>query len=307
MPEPRILLCGATGLLGGEIARRLATSGIPFRVLARPGRDASQLEGLGVEVARGDLRDAGSLAAAVRGIGTVISTANAMASLLAGDHDLSIRDVDDRGYANLIAACERAGVERFVFVTALGNLAAAHTPFTDAKVATEARLRASSLRAVIVRSDMFQEVWLSPAVGFDWEHGKVTVYGKGATRHGYVAVGDVAEAMVRLALAADPPGEVELAGPEALSRTEAVVAFERALGRPIHTSHVPRAMLRVGSTLMRWPRPAVASVMGMALFDDLHETAVGDDGLRALGITSRPVGAYIESVVGRAAASPPTV
>lgn len=41
-----------------------------------------------------------------------------------------------------------------------------HTPFTHAKVATETRLRASSMREVIVRSDMFQESWFTPIVGF---------------------------------------------------------------------------------------------------------------------------------------------
>lgn len=304
MSEPQILLCGATGALGGEIARHLAAADVPFRALVRPGREAGPLEALGAQVVRGDLREAASLTRAVQGIATVISTANTMARLLDGDHDLSIRDVDDRGYANLIAACEQAGVQRFVFATALGDLAAAHTPFTDAKVATEARLRASAMHEVVVRSDMFQEVWLSPIVGFDWEHGKVSVYGKGETRHGYVAIADVAEAMVRLALAVDPPREVEIAGPEALSRIEAVAAFEKALGRPIRTSHVPRIAMRVGAVLMRRPRPALASVMGMALFDDLNETRVGDGELRALGITPKPVGAYIDEVTARAAATP---
>jgi uncharacterized protein YbjT (DUF2867 family) len=301
--EMQVLLCGATGELGGEIARHLAAAGVSFRALVRPGREAGLLEALGAHVVRGDLRDEASLASAVQGVTTVISTANAMSRLLDGDHDLSIRDVDDRGYASLIAACERAGVQRFVFATALGNLAAAHTPFTDAKVATEARLRASVMHEVVVRSDMFQEVWLSPIVGFDWEHGNVTVYGTGATRHAYVAIADVAEAMVRLALAADPPREVEIAGPEALSRTEAVAAFEKALGRPIRTRHVPRIAMRVGAVLMRRPRPALASVMGMALFDDLNETRVNDDQLRALGITPKPVGAYIVEVASRAAAA----
>ena len=302
MSEPQVLLCGATGELGGEIARHLAAAGVPFRALVRKGRPAAPLEALGAEIVHGDLRDESSLVPAVRGVTTVISTVNTMARLLAGDRDLSIRDVDDRGYARLISACEKAVVQRFVFASVLmGDLAAVHTPFTDAKVATESRLRASPMREVIVRSDMFQEAWFTPIVGFDWTHGKVTVYGKGAMRHAYVAIADVAEAMVRLALAPDPPREIEIAGPDAISRTEAVEAFEKALGRPIRTSHVPRIALRLGSVLMRRPRPALASVMGMALFSDLTETKVRDDALRALGITALPVGVYIAEVATRQA------
>ena len=206
----------------------------------------------------GDLRDPVSLRGAVAGVGTVISTANSVSRVLAGDGDLSIRDVDDRGYANLITACEQAGVGRFVYASMLGDFGSARTPFTDAKLATERRLRASPMHEVIVRPDMFQEVWLSPAVGFDWSHGKVTVYGRGESSHAYIGIDDVAEAMVRLALAEDPPHIVEMGGPEAVSPNEAVAAFERPLGRPIKTSHVPRLMS--GSAGSDAPREASHSV-----------------------------------------------
>ena len=297
MPEPQILLCGATGALGGAIANRLHTRGIRFRALVRPGRSTAAPTGTGIEHVVGDLRDPSSLRAAVAGVRTVISTANAVSRVLAGDGDLTIRDVDDRGYANLIAACEQACVERFVFASMLGDFGSARTPFTDAKLATERRLRASRMHEVIVRPDMFQEVWLSPAVGFDWPHGKVTVYGRGESRHAYVGIDDVAEAMVRLALAEDPPRTVEMGGPEALSPNEAVAAFERVLGTTIRTSHVPRLMMRIGRSVMRPVKPVTASLMGMALASDLAPTSVRDEALRELGIDARPVGRYIDQAV----------
>ena len=107
MPESQILLCGATGALGGAIASRLQARGIPFRALVRPGHSATAPAGIGIEHVVGDLRDPVSLRVAVAGVGTVISTANSVSRVLAGEGDLSIRDVDDRGYANLIAACSR--------------------------------------------------------------------------------------------------------------------------------------------------------------------------------------------------------
>jgi NADH dehydrogenase len=296
MDRPTILVCGATGLLGSAIARGLAARGVPFRALVRPATDASALDGLGAEVARGDLRDPASLAPALEGVRTVISTANAIGRLLRGANDLTIRDVDDRGNANLIAAAAAAGVERFVFVSMLGDFGAAHTPFTDAKIATERRLRASTVREVIVRPDMFQEIWLGPAGGFDLAAGKARIYGRGEARHRHVAIGDVADAVVGLALADDPPREVDLAGPDALSAMEAVAAFSGAMGRPIATSHVPRIALRVGRTLMRPVKPHVASVMGMALAGDLAATTVDDAGFLGLGIEARGSRAYIETV-----------
>lgn len=306
MSERRILLCGGTGELGGEIARRLVAAGVPFRALVRTGSDASGLEALGAEICRGDVRDRASLDPALQGVTTVISTVNTMARLLAGAKDLSIRDVDDRGNATLIAAAEAAGAERFVFASMLGDVAHAHTPFTDAKAATEQRLRESGMREVIVRADAFQEVWFSPLVGWDWQHAKLTIYGKGTARHAYVAIGDVAEAIVRLALAADPPRSIDIAGPEAISLEEAVAAFETATGTPMHVSHIPRIAMRVGRVVTGRVKPALASVMGMSLESDLMDSTARDDGLRGLGIVARPVRQYIKESVAAAAGGAPT-
>ena len=110
-----------------------------------------------------------------------------------------------------------------------------------------------------------------------------------------MAIGDVAEAVVRLALADDPPREVGLAGPDALSAEEAAEAFSRALGRPLRTRHVPRVAMRVGRTLLRPVKPEVASVMGMALAGDLEDTSIADEGFRSLGIEARGARAYIDT------------
>lgn len=296
MDERTILLCGGTGLLGGEIADRLHERGIPFRALVRPGSDASRLGAAGATVLRGDLRDRASLEAAVDGVGTVISTVNAIGRLLEGERGISIRDVDVEGYENLIEAAESARAARFVYVSMLPEETSAHTPFTDAKVATERRLAVSTMETVIVRPDAFQEVWLGPTGGFDLAGGRVTVYGEGHARKRFVAVPDVAEAVVRLALADDPPSEVELAGPQAMSPDEACVAFEEALGRPLRRRHVPRVVLRAGRVLARPVKPELASIMGMALVGDLRDTSADDGGFRALGISPRPVDAYIRSI-----------
>jgi uncharacterized protein YbjT (DUF2867 family) len=295
-----ILLCGGTGLLGSRIAQRLAERSLGFRALVRPHTDASALERLGAEIFRGDLRDPATLPAAVTGVQTVISTANAISRVLGGKTDLTLRDVDDRGNANLVRAAEEAGVERFVFLSFSAAILAASTPFADAKLATERRLRDSSMHEVIVRPDAYQEVQLSPLAGFDWPNRSVTIFGKGDAPAAYVAVDDVAEAVVRLAMAPDPPRLVEFGGPEAMTRNQAADALERALGAPVRRRHVPRAALRLGIIALRPFKPALASVMGQALRADLVETAPSDAPLRQLGIEPRPVSAYISQMAAEA-------
>ena len=61
------LVTGATGLVGNNVVRRLLADGRAVRVLARDGADPRPLAGLDVEIARGDVRDAASVARAVRG------------------------------------------------------------------------------------------------------------------------------------------------------------------------------------------------------------------------------------------------
>lgn len=293
MADPVILLCGGTGELGGAIAQHLCQRGIRFRALVRPGTSGETLKTLGAEVVRGDVREPATLGPALEGVDVVVTTVNAIGRLLGGGTGISIRDVDERGNGNLIAAAERAGIGRFVFVSMLGDHAAAHTPFTDAKAAAEARLRASPLREVVVRPDAFQEVWLGPAGGFDVAAGRVRIFGKGQVKRRHVAIDDVAQAVVTVALADDPPRTVDLAGPEALSAVDAVRLFERAVGHPLKVSHVPPAALLAGRTLMRRFKPEIASVMGMALASDRTDTVADDAGFRALGIDPRPSSAWI--------------
>lgn len=294
-----ILVCGATGMLGTRIVSKLVERGQRVRALVRPASDASGLEEQGVEIARGDLRDRDSLRSAVAEVSTVVSAANTIARVLGGETSLTIRDVDDRGHAALIAEAEAAGVERFAFISVSQHILDSGTPFARAKLATEERLRTSTMREVVVRSDMFQEVWLSALVQFDWRAGKVTVFGKGDAKHRYVAIDDVAEAIVRLVEADDPPRLIEFGGPEALTRREVADAFERELGRPIKRNHVPRAALAIGSVVLRPVKPVLASVMGQALAADRHDSRDTDEPLRQLGIDPRPVSAYIRDVAAR--------
>ena len=291
-----ILLVGGTGNLGGRIARHLAAHGQAFRALVRPGTDPGELRSLAAEIVRGDLRDETSLRPAVEGIETVISSAHSLDRIMAGRRDVTIRDVDRDGYRTLVSTADDAGVQRFVFISFPGAILASHTPFADAKLATEKRLRDSRMREVIVRPDAYQEQWLAPERRFDWRGGTVSIFGTGEGRAAFVAMDDVAEAVVRLATHPDPPWLVELGGPETMSRNELVAAFEQRLGRPIRRQRLPRPVMRALSVVLRPIRPGLASVMGMSVLSDARRSAPDDHVLRELGIEPRPVSAYIDQL-----------
>jgi NADH dehydrogenase len=285
-----ILLCGGTGDLGGRVAARLCEQGAGVRALVRPTSNAAALEALGIAVVRADLTDPPSLVPALDGVDTVVTTANAIGRLLAGDRSVSIDAVDRDGNAVLVHAAERAGVERFVFVSAaLADTAAALSPFAAAKVATERLLRASSMREVLVRPDKFQEIWLSPLTGLNPAAGRALIYGRGTAPERYVAEDDVAALTARLALEPEPPALVEFGGPEPMTRLEVVSAMERAWGTRMRRIHVPRPALAVGARVTRRLKPEVASLMGMALAADTSTITWTDAPLRERGIDPRSV------------------
>lgn len=290
-----LLLCGATGLLGGKIAERLAQRGEPFRVLLRPSVDAAPLASLGAEIARGDLRKPGTLGDAVFGTRTVVTTVTAIGRALGGER-ISLDAVDRKGTLALVDAAEQAGAERFVYVSASGMDEVPRMPLARAKLAVEERLRRSRMRELIVRPEPFQEIWVSPVAKLDWDAGRLTILGRGDCPTGYVAVDDVADAVVRLALAADPPRVVELAGPEKMTRNELADLIEEVAGRPMQRRHLSPALLRAASRLLAPVRPAVASLLALGLLLDSRES--GDDAAFAqLGIAPRPVSDYVRQAV----------
>ena len=71
----KTLVTGATGFLGSAIVRELLDDGRDVRILARPKADMSNVEGLSLEIAHGDLLDMDSLRSAIKGCDTVYHAA----------------------------------------------------------------------------------------------------------------------------------------------------------------------------------------------------------------------------------------
>lgn len=110
------LVTGATGFLGSHVADVLVERGEHVRVLARPNEDATRLEGLGVEVCRGDLGDRQSLEAAVRGVDRVLHCA-ARTGPWGPEEEYETANI--RGLKALVEVAMEAGVQRLVHVSSI--------------------------------------------------------------------------------------------------------------------------------------------------------------------------------------------
>ena len=290
-----ILVVGGTGDLGGRVVRLLLASGEQVRCLVRPGTATDDLEVAGVDVVRGDLVDHASLPPAVEGVETVVATATAIGRRLAGARSPKIRDVDEVGMSALVGAADRAGVARFVYVSYARRGDRLGTPFERAKHAVERRLAATSMREVVVRPDAFQEIHLGALGRFDVVRRKVAVVGKGDTKRRWVATDDVAALVARLALEDDPPAVVEVGGPEALTRNEAIAVAERAAGGRIKVQRMPLGVARLLVRLLGNRQDALASVFGNGVAMDTTAAAWDDAALRTRDIEGRTATEWIES------------
>jgi NADH dehydrogenase len=231
-----ILVAGATGQLGGLIARRLLDQGRTVRVLVRPQSDHQALLSAGARPALGDLKDRASLEPACAGIETVITTAN---SAQRGGSDTP-QTVDLEGNRNLIDAARAAGVQQFIFTSALGVDPNSPVPFLRAKGQTESYLRESGVPFTILAPNIFMEVWMGMVIGLPLRDGRpVKLVGEGRRKHTFISVQDVAAfATAAVGHPAAIHQYLPLGGPQALSFREAVAVFERVLGRSIPVESV---------------------------------------------------------------------
>jgi uncharacterized protein YbjT (DUF2867 family) len=290
-----ILVVGATGDLGQRVARRLQQGGQQVRALIRPNTDPGTTLPEGVDVVRGDLRDLASLGPACEGVSTVVLTATAIGRRLAGER-VSIRDVDHQGGLALVDAAESAGVARFVYMSFPGAEGGAHTPLEQAKLAVEARLRASSMRPVIVRADAFQEIHLGPLARFDIAQGKVSIIGRGDCERRWIATEDAAALVAAVTIDPDPPDIVEVGGPESISKNKLVELAEGTSGRRIKTQHMPRRLARVMIALTARRNDALASALGAGLHQDLLAASWDDTPLRERGIQPQSPTDYVTRI-----------
>ena len=109
------LITGATGFIGGHLARRLQTAeGVQVRALVRSPQKAAPLEALGVEIVPGDITDPEAVREAMRGA-QIVYHAAAWADEQ-GDRD-AVWAVNVGGTQHTIDAALAEGVERFIHLS----------------------------------------------------------------------------------------------------------------------------------------------------------------------------------------------
>ncbi len=113
----RYLVTGATGFIGGKLARELVKRGHEVATVARTPEKAADLKALGVEIYKGDITDKSSLVAPMRGVDGVFHVA---AWYKVGAKDTSeAENINVNGTRNVFEVMRELNIPKGVYTSTL--------------------------------------------------------------------------------------------------------------------------------------------------------------------------------------------
>jgi uncharacterized protein YbjT (DUF2867 family) len=249
--RPVILLTGASGTVGRALLPLLLGAGQDVRALVRDPRGLGRHR-VDVQIALGDLARLGDRhlqRQALRGVDTVVH----LAAAIRDEPHARVEELNGLATARLLRAAERAGVERFVFFSALGASEFQRTRFFRAKALAEKAVVTSPLATTVFAPSivydprdrwvrLMKRLALLPAI---------PISGSGEAMFAPIWAHDVARCVVSSLERDTRSARYELAGPQVLSYDEIALAVARAAGRQRSLVHVPLGLVHLTLVTLR--------------------------------------------------------
>jgi uncharacterized protein YbjT (DUF2867 family) len=235
-----ILVTGATGKVGQEVVRQLATAGVPARALVRDPTRASSIRIPGIEIVVGDLARPETLPPAFAGVERVFLLTPA------APDQVELQ-------SNALEAARRAGALRIVKLSVAGG------PDSGTQIgrwhwATEKQIEASGLGFTFLRPTLYMQQMISYAPSIAATGAFSAPMGAGEIA--VVDTRDVASVAVTVLTEDDHDRRIyDLTGPEALSYDRMADAISDAIGKKVVYAHVPPEYTRkqmLADGLPRW-------------------------------------------------------
>jgi nucleoside-diphosphate-sugar epimerase len=262
----RVLVAGATGLLGSHLIKELQQRREQIRALVLPLENANQLVEQGVEVVRGDVTDASTLEPAVKDIELVFH----LAGMMGVWRPLAeYRLVNVTRSENLYQAAQHAGVRRYVHTSShtvyglgYGRWLTEHDalrpnpdPYSITKTEGDRLLRrlllTSQVETVILRPGTF----FGPGDRLHFgrmaqklKAGKGVILGRGENALPFCYVSDIVQGFLLTVYHAQAPGNVyNITNDRPLTQQELFDAIADAVGGRRPTRHLPYLPVYYGS------------------------------------------------------------
>ena len=254
----KVLITGATGLLGGHLLHELQERGEQIRTLVLPVENADKLLAQGVEVMRGDVTDASTLAPAVKDVEVIIHLAGMMG---VWRPIADYRAVNVTGSENLYRAAQKAGVRRFVHTSSHTVYGLGHGRFLTEEDALRpdpdpysiTKAEGDKLMRRLMQDSTIETVILRPGTFFGpsdrlhfgrmaerMKQGKGVIIGRGNNALPFCYVTDVVQGFLLAAYHENAPGHVyNITNDHPLTQQEMFNAIADAVGGQRPTRHLP--------------------------------------------------------------------
>ncbi len=227
----RVLVAGATGYLGGFVAREFKARGHFVRALARSPRKLDNLQDSLDEIVEAEVTRPETLEHVCDGIDVVFSSVG----ITKQKDGLTFQDVDYKGNKNLLVAARKAGVKKFIYVSVFNGPDLLHLDIVKAHEDFVGELKASGIDYAVIRptgyfSDMGEFLKMA-------RKGRVWLIGNGENKSNPIHGADLAVTCVD-ALDEDNQ-EIDVGGPETMTWREVADLALRTLNKPVRITSVP--------------------------------------------------------------------
>ncbi len=284
--SPTVLVAGATGYLGLHIVRQLIAHNHHFLALAR---SKQKLIDNGVaenQIVQAEVTQVASLIGACKGVDVVISCLG----ITRQRDGLRYIDVDYQANLNLLLEAERAGVRKFIYVSAYNAKQYPQVRLLHAKERFATRLLQSQLlQPCVIRPNGFfsdLEVYFHMA-----KAGRVYQFGDGSVRLNPIHGSDLAEYC--LAAMARSERELDVGGPDVLTVKQIAQRAFQAIGEQENIIELPDILRRLALWIVarmpdKWggaaeffltamSQDAIASVYGKQQLSKYYEKMALDE------------------------------
>jgi uncharacterized protein YbjT (DUF2867 family) len=218
--QPTILITGATGSVGSELAKQLAEKQIPFRALVRSLDQAEALKQLkGAELVKGDFKDELSVLKALKGIEQVFLLSN------------SSEDAESL-QSHFVDTAVKSNVKHLLKLSQFAANLNSPVRFLRYHAAVEEKIKRTGLQYTFLRPNLFMQGLLGFADAIKYQQKFFATAGE--AKISLVDVRDIAAVAVERLITSKQDNKIyDITGPEAISHQEIAEALSEVLHKKI--------------------------------------------------------------------------
>ena len=307
MTKGLITVFGGSGFLGKYVIRELVKEGWRVRAAVRRPHTAQELKVIGnvgqVQVVQANLRFAKSVERAVAGSDGVIN----LVSVLFEEGKQSFENLHVRGAETLAQAAAAEGIRNFVQVSAIGADQESESDYTRTKAEGEQAVHDAIPTADIMRPSILfgaEDQFFNRFAAMTQLAPALPLLGGGTTKFQPVYVGDVAQAIAKVATQGTSGKTYELGGPRTYSFKELMRFMLETIDRKRFLAPVPwfAANMMGFAGEVSGAAPFVKPFLTRDQVKNLKiDNVVADDALSFsdLGIKLETIEAIVPSYLGR--------